>query len=105
MPVTIVRPVVPEIAVPGGLRFVFPHAPVRPVTINGGFAMRAWYDITALDAAPPTDVAGFEASVRGVTKLIHREIVNGIPQWVHRKEQKPWNLGDADPMILSRTNR
>ena len=41
------EPLVPELVRPGerALRFVFPHAPIRPVTLNGGFAMRAWYDI------------------------------------------------------------
>jgi len=72
------EPIVPEIVVPGGLRFVFPHAPVRPVTINAGFAMRAWYDISALDGSPPRDSAGFEASVRGVRHLIDREIESGF---------------------------
>ena len=46
------EPIVPELHLPAELplRFVFPHAPVRPVTINGGMAMRAWYDIVSLDA-------------------------------------------------------
>ena len=45
------EPLVPELVRPGErpLRFVFPHAPIRPVTLNGGYAMRAWYDILALD--------------------------------------------------------
>jgi phospholipase/carboxylesterase len=73
------EPVVPELDVPGGLRFVFPHAPVRPVTINAGFRMRAWYDITALDGRPPTDETGFRASVAGVHALLDREIAAGFP--------------------------
>jgi phospholipase/carboxylesterase len=73
------EPVVPSLDVPGGLRFVFPHAPVRPVTINGGYPMRAWYDIAALDAAPPQDEAGFIASVAGARRLIDREIAAGFP--------------------------
>ena len=45
------EPIVPELRLPAELklRFVFPHAPVRPVTINGGIAMRAWFDIISLD--------------------------------------------------------
>lgn len=73
------EPVVPELAVAGGLRFVFPHAPIRPVTINAGYPMRAWYDITALDAAPPRDEAGLRASIEGVTRLIDRELAAGFP--------------------------
>jgi phospholipase/carboxylesterase len=73
------EPVVPELGVPGGLRFVFPHAPVRPVTVNAGFRMRAWYDISALDGRPPKDEAGFRASVAGVHALLDAEIAAGIP--------------------------
>ena len=52
----------PELRLPesAGLRFVFPHAPVRPVTLNGGMAMRAWYDIYSLDRSGPQDEAGIE---------------------------------------------
>ena len=54
------EPIVPELHLPADLplRFVFPHAPVRPVTINGGMAMRAWYDIVSLDAEGRADAAG-----------------------------------------------
>ena len=58
------EPIVPELRLPAELplRFVFPHAPVRPVTINGGATMRAWYDILSLDAAGRADAAGVRES-------------------------------------------
>lgn len=74
-------PIVPEL-VRGdwpAIRFVFPHAPVRPVTINNGVPMRAWYDITALDLANRADEAGVDASVAQVEALIARETERGIP--------------------------
>lgn len=59
-------------------RFVFPNAPQRPVTINGGFVMRAWYDITAADLGRMVDIAGVEASCRQIARLVEREIAAGI---------------------------
>ncbi len=58
------EPIVPELVRPGerGLRFVFPHAPVRPVTLNNGYPMRAWYDIAALNRRAAEDEAGIRAS-------------------------------------------
>jgi phospholipase/carboxylesterase len=61
------------------LRFIFPHAPVRPVTINGGMAMRAWYDILAFNRGAPQDEAGIRASDAQVGELIRRENQRGIP--------------------------
>ncbi|WP_240095476.1 alpha/beta hydrolase [Thermomonas flagellata] len=74
-------PIVPELVRAGWppLRFVFPHAPVRPVTINGGMRMRAWYDIRDLDLAHRADLAGVDASVAEVEALIAREAARGIP--------------------------
>lgn len=74
-------PVVRELALPPSLpiRFVFPHAPVRPVTINNGFRMRAWYDIVAADFNSRTDLAGVRASQLQVEALIAREVARGIP--------------------------
>ncbi len=74
------EPVVPELIRPGerAWRFVFPHAPVRPVTINGGMPMRAWYDITGLDRRSNEDVAGFKESAAAVQQLIAREGDRGI---------------------------
>jgi phospholipase/carboxylesterase len=61
------------------LRFVFPHAPVRPVTINGGMAMRAWYDILGFNRGVPHDEVGIRASDVEVRALIQRENQRGIP--------------------------
>jgi phospholipase/carboxylesterase len=63
----------------GDIRYVFPNAPVRPVTINGGMAMRAWYDILGLDLVRREDETGLRASVVDVQALIDREIAAGIP--------------------------
>ena len=60
------------------LRFIFPHAPVRPVTINGGMAMRAWYDILGFNPGVPQDEAGIRASDTEVGQLIRRENQRGI---------------------------
>ena len=73
------EPVVPEI-VRGrerAWRFVFPHAPVRPVTINGGMSMRAWYDILGFDRSAAEDLAGFRATDALVRELIGREAAAG----------------------------
>ena len=74
------EPIVPELRLPAelGLRFVFPHAPVQPVTLNGGMAMRAWYDIISLDRGGPVDEAGIHASAAILDDLIAREQERGI---------------------------
>jgi phospholipase/carboxylesterase len=74
-------PVVPELRLPASLpvRFVFPHAPVRPVTINNGMRMRAWYDISAADLARRADLAGVRASRAQLEALIGRENARGVP--------------------------
>ncbi len=66
------EPVVPELRLTAPLRFVFPHAPVRPVTINGGVSMRAWYDILQLGPGPE-DEAGIRASQKLVEGMIEKE--------------------------------
>ena len=72
-----------DLAAIGAVRFVFPSAPVRPVTINGGYAMRAWYDIYPPSANPAVprreDEAGLRASMLQVQGLIEREIARGVP--------------------------
>lgn len=75
------EPVVPELGWPGApdIRYVFPHAPVRPVTINGGMPMRAWYDILSLTSARGNDREGIVDSVNAVAGLVRREIDRGIP--------------------------
>jgi len=73
-------PIVEAMRLPSTLamRFVFPHAPVRPVTINAGMPMRAWYDIAAANLAERADVAGVRASQRQLEALIARERGRGI---------------------------
>ena len=73
-------PLVPELVRPGwpSLRFVFPHAPVRAVTINNGVRMRAWYDIVGMDFPTRADSAGIEESVAQIETLIDRERARGI---------------------------
>jgi phospholipase/carboxylesterase len=74
-------PIVPELVRKEwpGLRFVFPHAPVRAVTVNNGARMRAWYDIKDFDLANRADEVGVEQSIVQVEALIAREIARGIP--------------------------
>jgi phospholipase/carboxylesterase len=74
------EPIVPELVRPGerALRFVFPHAPVRPVTLNNGYAMRAWYDIAALDRRTAEDEPGIRASQATIDALIRQENARGI---------------------------
>ena len=73
--------IVPELGVADqlSLRFVFPHAPIRPVTINGGMTMRAWYDILTLERGGPQDEAGIRESGRLLELLIERECERDIP--------------------------
>jgi phospholipase/carboxylesterase len=73
-------PIVPLLGLPAdhGVRFVFPHAPKIPVTINGGLVMRAWYDIKGLDFDRQPDEAGVRKSAQLVSALIEREIERGI---------------------------
>lgn len=61
------------------VRYVFPNAPVRPVTLNGGMAMRAWYDLLSMDRNAPEDEAGIRDSAAGIETLIANEIERGIP--------------------------
>ena len=63
----------------GPVRYLFPRAPVRPVTINGGQPMRAWYDITSADLVRREDVAGLRESMAAVSRLIDREVARGVP--------------------------
>jgi phospholipase/carboxylesterase len=74
------EPIVPELGLPArpGIRFVFPHAPLRPVTINQGHVMRAWYDIRALAGVRREDEAGVRQSARQIEALMEREQQRGI---------------------------
>ncbi len=74
-------PIVPELVRPDwpGIRFVFPHANVRPVTINGGVPMRAWYDISSQSIEQRADETGVRDSVAEIDALIARERDRGVP--------------------------
>ena len=74
-------PIVKELPLPEGLslRFIFPHAPMRAVTINGGNVMRAWYDIAMTDIARLPDERGIRESQAQVNALIAREESRGVP--------------------------
>lgn len=71
------EPIVDELALRGGYRFVFPHAPIRPVTINGGLPMRAWFDIFSIERGGREDEAGIAAGAAAVGALIDREVERG----------------------------
>jgi len=72
--------IVPQLNLPKELavRFVFPHAPIRPVTLNGGYQMRAWFDIYGLDAAAPQDETGIKQTQQLIDQLIKKELALGI---------------------------
>lgn len=75
------EPIVPYLGLPAttAVRFIFPHALMRPVTINGGVVMRAWYDIIEISTSKGQDEAGINHSARKVHELIDFEISRGIP--------------------------
>ena len=72
--------IVPTLALPAALRvrFLFPHAPVMPVSINQGFRMRAWYDVRAANITERADIDGVRRSQRQVDTLIAREATRGV---------------------------
>ncbi len=74
-------PIVDELSLPKlGIRFIFPHAPMMPVTINGGFVMRAWYDILEIGLNTRTeDTQGVHASQRMIAAMLDKEVSRGIP--------------------------
>lgn len=74
------EPIVPELMLPASMaiRFIFPHAPAIPVTVNGGYVMPAWYDIVSMDIERKLDESQLLASAQQVTELIDREIARGI---------------------------
>ena len=73
-------PIVPELRLPAdaGIRFLFPHAPEQPVTINGGMRMRSWYDIKTMDLAHRADEDGVRQSAAAVQKLLDKLIADGL---------------------------
>ena len=74
------EPVVEQLDLPASLRvrFVFPHAPTRPITLNGGMPLKAWYDIYGLDMNSPQDEKGLEQSASDVRTLIEQLVQSGI---------------------------
>ena len=74
-------PIVPQIdlSFDFGVRFIFPHAPSIPVTINNGYVMPAWYDIKQMDVDRHVDIEQLQESASWVHNLIDREISRGIP--------------------------
>ena len=71
-------PVAEEMSLPVEVRYIFPHAPMQPVTINGGYVMRAWYDIVATGIDAQQDASGIRASQAELEKLIAQEKQRGI---------------------------
>jgi phospholipase/carboxylesterase len=74
------EPLVPALRLPpeSAVRFVFPHAPERPITINGGYVMRAWFDLYTLERLDPVDAQGISESVAATHALIDREVERGV---------------------------
>jgi phospholipase/carboxylesterase len=73
-------PIVPELSIPSdkGVRFIFPHAPQIPVTVNGGMVMPAWYDILEMKIDRKVDIEGLLGSVEAILALVNRELERGI---------------------------
>jgi phospholipase/carboxylesterase len=97
------EPIVPELVKPGWppLRFVFPHAPVRSITLNGGMRMRAWYDIYGLELMAVEDEAGILDSVCEVERLIERERLRGVDS--HRVLLAGFSQGGAVALTAALT--
>ena len=73
-------PVVPMLQLASPVRFIFPHAPVQPVTVNGGMQMRAWYDIYEMSLERKVDHAGVAESATRIAELIDQQVAQGIAQ-------------------------
>ncbi len=74
-------PLVPELRLPDSLavKFIFPHAPVRPITLNNGFEMRAWFDMFSLDRSDNADESDLLTTVGWINQFIDLEVENGTP--------------------------
>ncbi len=75
------KDIIAQLRLPSSLnvKFILPHAPIRPVTLNQGFAMRAWYDIYGLSDHSPEDKPGIQASQLAIEALLQNQIATGIP--------------------------
>lgn len=71
-------PMVEELSLPVAIHYIFPHAPHRPVTVNGGYVMRAWYDIAGNDISAKQDTQGIRDSKISIDALIAAEVARGI---------------------------
>lgn len=87
----------------GPVRFVFPHAPVMPVTINNGYRMRAWYDILGVDLVRREDEAGLRASLSAIEALLAREKARGMP--AHRIVLAGFSQGCAMSLMTGLRHR
>jgi phospholipase/carboxylesterase len=92
-----------ELDAVGPVRFVFPHAPVMPVTINNGYAMRAWYDILGPDLVRREDEAGLRKSLAAVEGLLAREKARGVP--AHRIVLAGFSQGCAMALLTGLRHR
>jgi len=73
------EPIVPELTLPMAVRFIFPHAPNKTITVNGGMVMPAWYDIISIDIERRIDTDQIMDSSDAINELIEQEIARGIP--------------------------
>ena len=73
--------IIPMLDLPDNLpvRFIFPNAPIRPITVNGGMEMRGWYDIRSISINEQEDVEGIQASAKILSALVDQQISQGIP--------------------------
>ena len=78
---TILKALLPELHLNAepNIHFIFPNAPIQPVTVNGGMHMRAWYDILEMSLERKVDIAGIYQSAKLLTQLIEQEMDKGIP--------------------------
>ncbi len=92
-----------DLAPLGGARFVFPHAPMRPVTLNNGYVMRAWYDILGSALTRQEDAAGLRQSQAEIETLIEREVARGMP--AHRIVLMGFSQGCAMTLMTGLRHR
>jgi phospholipase/carboxylesterase len=72
-------PIAGELRCPIPVRYIFPHAPMRPVTVNAGYVMRAWYDIKSFTPEGRADAVGLAESVERVNAYLAQEVARGVP--------------------------
>jgi len=92
-----------DLSAVGNVRFVFPHAPVIPVTINNGYRMRAWYDILGMDLVKREDEEGLRRSLGEIEDLLEREEARGMPS--HRIVLAGFSQGCAMALMTGLRHR